>query len=309
MNNTTNSQLTNRRTFLWQAGLLTSAAFLGSAFESRKKFKLGLQLYTMRDAMAKDPKGSLKRFAEIGYEEFETYGFDAANGKYYGYDAKEFYKILSDLNLTTSSGHYDLTQFVNKSNDELKRYIDQCIEGAQALHQEYITWPWLDPESRTIDKFKIVAEKLNLIGEQVKQANLGLAYHNHDFEFIDHNGQIGYDIITKETDASLVKLQMDLYWIAKASKLAPHEWFLKYPGRYVMWHLKDMDKVSKDYSEMGNGSIDFSKIIPDTELAGVKHIFVEQGGNFKVDPFDSITVSANYVRKNFSEYFIERKKK
>jgi len=90
---------------------------------------------------------------------------------------------------------------------------------------------------------------------------------------------------------------MDLYWIAHGSKLTPHEWFVKQPGRYVMWHVKDMHKVSRDYTELGNGSIDFTKIWPDTQLAGMKHFFVEQGGNFTHDPFRSITDSADYVKR------------
>jgi sugar phosphate isomerase/epimerase len=290
---------TSRRTFLKQAGLLTSAALLSSAFTSKEKFKLGLQLYTMREPMAADAAGTLKKIAAIGYQELETYGYDPDKNQYYGYDAKTFYNVLNDNNLSTSTGHYDLNLFVNKPADDLKRYVDQCIEGAHALHQEYITWPWLDPESRSLDKFKVVAEKLNVIGEQARKANLIVAYHNHNFEFIEHDGKIGYDIILDETDQSLVKMQMDLYWISNASKLTAHDWFVKYPGRFVMWHLKDMDKINRElHKEMGLGSIDFKSIMPDTKLAGVKHVFVEQGNNLMADPFESITISAKYVTKN-----------
>ena len=179
----------------------------------------------------------------------------------------------------------------------MTRYVDRCIEGARVLGQSYITWPLLDAGDRTIDKFKAVAERLNLVGAQVKKAGLELAYHNHDFEFIEQNGQIGYDIILKQTDPALVKLQMDLYWIARGSKLSPHEWFERAPGRFVMWHVKDMDKTTRDYTELGNGSIDFTRIWPDTGLAGMKHFFVEQGGNFTHDPIQSITDSAAYVKR------------
>ena len=104
----------------------------------------------------------------------------------------------------------------------------------------------------------MVAERLNIIGARIKKAGLQLAYHNHDFEFVEQQGQIGYDIITGDTDPDLVKLQMDLYWIARASPLTPRQWFEKHPGRFVMWHVKDMHKVSRDYTELGNGSIDFT---------------------------------------------------
>jgi sugar phosphate isomerase/epimerase len=186
---------------------------------------------------------------------------------------------------------------MSTSIDDLKRYVDRSIEGAQVLGQEYITWPLLDEGDRTIERFKVAAERLNIAGETIKKAKLQLAYHNHDFEFVEQNGQIGYDIILKETDPALVKLQIDLYWIAHGSKLTANEWFKRQPGRFVMWHVKDMHKVSRDYTEVGNGTIDFTKIWPDASLAGLKHFFVEQGGNFTHDPFTSVADSADYVKR------------
>ena len=183
------------------------------------------------------------------------------------------------------------------------KYTDQSIEGAHALNQKYITWPWLDPESRSIEKFKILADKLNLIGERVNKAGLGFAYHNHDFEFIDHNGEIGYDIILQNTDPELVKLQIDLYWVAHSSPLTAHELFMKAPGRFVMWHIKDMDKVSRDYTEMGNGSIDYTKILPDATLSGMEYYYIEQGGNFAQNPIQSVKENATYFKKNLINLF------
>lgn len=299
---TTNS--ISRRNFIGQTMALTSSAvFLSTAFTSaaKKKYKMGLQLFTMRDDMGKDPVASLKRIASIGYQDLETYGYDPAHNTYYGIKANEFKKVLDDTNLTTSSGHYDLFKYLEKP-EELKAYVAQCIEGAHALKQKYITWPWLDPDSRTIEKFKVLAGRLNVIGEQITKAGLGLAYHNHDFEFIDHNGQIGYDIIMRETDPELVKLQIDLYWVMHSSKRTPHELFKSQPGRFVMWHIKDMDKKTRDYTELGNGSIDYTRIIPDNALAGMQYYFLEQGGNFATNPFTSITDSAQYMKKNLEKY-------
>ena len=278
-----------------QSGALAAAALASPSLQS-PRYKMGLQLFTLRAAMRQDVPGTLERIAAMGYEEVETYGFDDAAIKYYGMDAKAFRALLAANNLTTSSGHYDLNKFVSAPIEDLTRYVDRSIEGAHALGHEYITWPWLDEQSRTIEKFKVVAERLNVIGTQIRKAGLQLAYHNHDFEFVDQQGQIGYDIITRDTDPNLVKLQMDLYWIARASALTPHQWFTKYPGRFVMWHVKDMHKVSRDYTELGNGTIDFTRIWPDASLAGLKHYFVEQGGNFTHDPFRSVADSAAYVR-------------
>jgi sugar phosphate isomerase/epimerase len=286
-----------RRRFTQQAGAFASAALGLPRYQPRPRYKLGLQLYTVRAALARDVDGTLKRVAEMGYEEVETYGFDPDGIGYYGLAGKAFAQRLRDHKLTTPSGHYDLNRFVSSSVDDLRRYVDRCVEGAQALGQEYITWPLLDEGSRTIDKFKIAAERLNIAGGQIKKAGLQLAYHNHDFEFVEQNGQIGYDIILKETDPALVKLQMDLYWIAHGSKLTAHEWFERQPGRFVMWHVKDMHRTSRDYTEVGNGTIDFTRIWPDARLAGMKHFFVEQGGNFTHDPFRSIADSAEYVKR------------
>lgn len=276
--------------------MLASVTLMQPYLLFKDKFKLGLQLYSIREAIGKNVRSTMKQIAGYGYEEVETYGF---NGGYWGLDAKVAKKILDDNNLTTASGHYDLDKYLvnNSTEDDLKKYVDECIEGAHTLQQEYIVWPWLHPSLRSIEKFKLVAATLNKIGEQVKKGGLQLAYHNHDFEFIEQDGQIGYEIILNETDASLVKLQMDLYWVSYASKLKPHEWFVKQPGRYVMWHIKDMDKVTRDYEVMGEGSIDYTTIMPDAKLAGVRHMFVEQGGNFKPDALSCVARSAKYVKE------------
>ncbi|HTG55331.1 MAG TPA: TIM barrel protein, partial [Niabella sp.] len=170
------------------------------------------------------------------------------------------------------------------------------------LGQRYITWPWLDPDSRSIEKFKLLAQKLNIVGERVTKAGLGFAYHNHDFEFTDHNGENGYDIIMRDTDASLVKLQIDLYWAVHSSKLTPAQLFSKQPGRFVMWHIKDMDKKTRDYTELGNGSIDYRVILPEAKRAGLEFYFLEQGGNFAKDSLQSITDSAIFFKKNLQRY-------
>jgi sugar phosphate isomerase/epimerase len=286
-----------RRTFL-QAGALASTAYaFPVAAQQRQPFKMGLQLFTVRAPMRTDVDGTLTRIAALGYEEVETYGFDPQAMSYYGLPAKTFAERLQVLKITTPSGHYDLNQYAAASVDDLKRYVDRCIEGARVLGQPYITWPLLPEGFRTIDKIKVIAERLNLVGAQVKKAGLEFAYHNHDFEFVTQDGQVGYDIIIKETDPALVKLQVDLYWMAHANQ-SPHEWFKRAPGRFVMWHVKDMHKVSRDYTELGNGTIDYTKIWPDIPRAGMKHFFVEQGGNFAHDSMRSVADCAGYVKRN-----------
>ncbi|RBL90482.1 sugar phosphate isomerase/epimerase family protein [Chitinophaga flava] len=296
----------NRRNFLAQSGMAAAAVFISpSAFAvlAKPRFKMGLQLYTIREAMEKDVAGTLKRVARLGYQDVETYGFDPAHIGYYGRSAKDFNLLLKDNGLTTASGHYDLFKYLNVPEAELLSYVDQCIEGAKQLDQKYITWPWLAPEDRSIDKFKLLASKLNTIGTRAKKAGLGFAYHNHDFEFIDHGNINGYQIIMKETDPDLVKLQMDMYWIVRAAKKQPVEFFKQQPGRFVMWHIKDMDRKTEDYTELGRGAIDYTKILPDVSLAGMQYYFLEQGGNFRTgDAMDSITENADFFKHNLRKY-------
>ncbi|MFC0772620.1 sugar phosphate isomerase/epimerase family protein [Terrimonas alba] len=295
----------NRRDFIVQSTSLVSASILaihGISTASSPKYKMGLQLFTIREPLAKDLSGTIKKIAAIGYEDCETYGYEPEKGKYYGLKAAAFKQLLADHNMITTSGHYDFTKFFDKPADALMRYADQCIEGAHALGQRYITWPWLDPAFRTLENFHALAGKLNTIGERVNKAGLGFAYHNHDFEFVDYGGENGYNIIMNETDPALVKLQMDLYWVMHSSKLSPAELFKKQPGRFVMWHIKDMDKTTRDYSELGNGSIDFTVILPEASQAGLQYYYIEQGGNFAKNPMQSITDSAAYFKKHLEKY-------
>ncbi|ELR72102.1 Sugar phosphate isomerase/epimerase [Fulvivirga imtechensis AK7] len=268
----------------------------------KPKYKMGLQLYTIHEDMTKDTIATLKAAKAMGYEEFETFGFDSEKGTFYGYTSSEFKKILEDLEVTASSGHYGFSSYLAKPDDELKRFVDQCIKGAHALGMKYITWPWLAPEQRTMDNFKLMSKKLNVIGEQVTAAGLGFAYHNHGFEFIEHHGEKGFDIILSETDPTLVKLEMDMYWVMHSSKLTPKELVRDQPGRYVMWHIKDMDKVTRDYTELGNGSIDYVEILPDPVESGLEFYYLEQGGNYAHSPMKSIADSADYFKKHLQQY-------
>jgi sugar phosphate isomerase/epimerase len=295
----------NRRNFIENTGALALSALLPLQTYSmlgKNKFKMGLQLFSINQNMTKDAIGTLKAVKAMGYEDFEIFGFDGEKGSYYGYQSIEFKKILDDLHITTNSGHYGFSAFLSKSDDELARFVDQCITGAHVLKMKYIVWPWIAPEQRTLDNFKLMSKKLNLIGEQVTSSGIGFAYHNHGFEFIDQGGENGFDIILKETDPSLVKLQMDMYWVMNSSKHTPKELIKKQPGRYVMWHLKDMDKVTRDYTELGNGSIDYATILPDPVESGLKYYYLEQGGNYAHNPMQSVADSAKYFKKHLQRF-------
>jgi sugar phosphate isomerase/epimerase len=291
-----------RRNFMKTVAATSAALALPSLADAKeKKYKLGLQLFSIRDALGRDLQGTLKKVSAIGYQDSETYGFDPDKVLYYGMKAADFKQLLADNQLTTTSGHYNFSDLLMKSDDDMLKYVDSCIEGARTVGHRYITWPWLHPDLRTMDHFRILVKKLNLIGERVKGSGVGFAYHNHDFEFIDQNGQNGYQLVMSETNPDLVKLQIDLYWAMHSSKESPATLFRKQPGRFVMWHIKDMHKVSRDYTELGNGSIDYTKILPDSSLAGLQYYYLEQGGNFAVSSMKSVEDSAVFFKKNLQD--------
>lgn len=263
---------------------------------------MGYQLFSIRDEMAKAPIETLKALKAMGYEDFEIYGYEDEQDKYYGFKAVEFKKILDDLGLSVTSGHYGFSPYLDKSEDEMKAYVDRCIVGAKNLDSKYITWPWIAPEQRNLDTFKRMSGSLNKIGEQVKKAGLKFAYHNHGYEFDEHEGGNGYDIILKETDPEFVKLQLDMYWVMHSSKQTPKEWIDAHPGRFTMWHIKDMDKKTRDYTELGNGSINYLEILPDPMKSGLDYYYLEQGGNFATNSMKSAQDSAAYFKKHLQKF-------
>lgn len=263
---------------------------------------MGLQLFTIRDAMKKNPVKTLEEVQKMGYQDTEIYGYNGTLDQYYGMKSTAFKNVLDSLGMTATSGHYNFTDYFDRPQEDLTRYVDQCIVGAHAIGSTYITWPWLAPEYRNIEDFKKLSGKLNKMGERINESGLGFAYHNHDFEFTDHNGQTGYDIILSETEPEFVKLQMDMYWVAHSSKLSPIELIAENPGRYVMWHIKDMDKETLDYTELGNGSIDYVSMLSKIDTDVLEFYYLEQGSNFAQNSMQSISDSAAYFKKHLQRY-------
>ncbi|MEL6251001.1 MAG: sugar phosphate isomerase/epimerase [Bacteroidota bacterium] len=305
----------NRRKFIERTGILSAATLFplaacteketkemkeGEAFSP--KYKLGYQLFSIRDEMAKDPIATLKALKAEGYKDFEHYGYDEAAGTFYGFQPAELKKMLEEMELNISSGHYGFSPFLEKSDDELKRFVDGCIAGSKALGADYIVWPWLAPEQRNLESYKIMIPKLQLLGKQITDAGLGFAYHNHGYEFEDLGGTTVYDMIMNETDPSEVKLQIDMYWLKRSSNYTPQQLIDKQPGRFTMWHLKDMDPETEDYTELGNGSIDYTTFMPDPKISGLEYFYIEQGGNFTHNSMQSAIDSAKYYKKHLQKF-------
>ncbi|WP_316842123.1 sugar phosphate isomerase/epimerase [Pedobacter gandavensis] len=287
--------MNSRRTFIKNAGMAAAGALLFPSFAHAfaKVKPVGLQLYTLREVIGKDPKGVIEKVAKAGYKEVETYGYSAKGG-YFGMDAKAFKSLLDNNGLKAPSGHFGLDSFLKDGNqDELKI----AIEGANGLKMDFLTIPWMGESLRSsLDDYKKVSERLNQAAEICKKSGLKLAYHNHDFEFKKYDGKTGYEVMLQETDKNLVKFEMDLYWVVRSGN-DPIAFFNKYPGRFPMWHVKDMDKANHSINtEVGTGTIDFKSFFKHAKQAGLKYAIVEQE-NFSKDPFVSIKQSIDYVNR------------
>lgn len=294
-----------RRTFVKLGSAACAASLLPFSCMNRNQSttKMGLQLYTVRDAMQRDVLGTLKALKVMGYTNFESYGYDALNKTYYGMSPEQFKNMLEDLELSTDSGHYGFADYLWSSREELLAYTDACIEGASRLGDEFIVWPIVREADRNLEGFKKLTEQLSIIGERTSAAGMGFAYHNFGYEFEPYEEFMPYQYIIEQTDPSQVKLEVDFYWVARAGVYTPKEIIELAPGRFPLWHIKDMDKVTRDYTELGNGSIDYKRLMPDPDRAGLKYHYIEQGGNFAQDSMSSVAQSAQYFKNELTPLF------
>jgi len=303
----------SRRDFIKAAGVLAASSLIVNPFGCAPKKKeetsvsaeamtakpnknIGLQLYTLRNDIAKEGIGPiLEKVAKIGYKWVEGFGYE--NRKFLDKTPQEFKSLLDNLGLKMPSAHC-VTQVSTKSGksaivDQMKNTADDAL----ATGAEYLVWAFLqEADRKSIDDYKRHIETWNQFGEVCKNSGIQFAYHNHNFEFIDFKGQRPYDLILQNTDANLVKLEMDLYWITRAG-FDPVEYFNKAPGRFPMWHVKDMEKgPDQFFAEVGNRTIDFARIFAAKETAGMKYFFVEQDDTRKT-PFESIEISFKYLNQ------------
>jgi sugar phosphate isomerase/epimerase len=287
--------MTSRRSFLKTSAMLSAGLLVAPQLFAYDKKYIGLQLYTVRNAMGKDVAGTLAKVAQIGYNSVEAgYG----DGKFYGLDGKAFGAILKQNNLIMPSCHYQLGEASAAAKGTILNGWDKAVDDAAAVGLKYMVCAWLAPSERgSLDHYKKLAEDFNKAGEACKKAGIQFCYHNHDFEFIQEDGKYPYETLLDNSDKDLVKMEIDLYWLTKA-KQDPIALIEKHPGRFPLWHVKDMDNTPKQmFTEVGNGVIDFKKIFTHSNKAGLKYFFVEQD-ICPGDPFDSITQSITYIKKN-----------
>ena len=260
-------------------------------FQAEKPFG-GLALYTVRDAM-KDARATLSKVAQAGYVNVESAGYD--NGKFYNLSPADFKSLLDEMKLTPISSHQGTVTFEN---------IDQQIADLKAAGVTYFVIPvppmglfGHDGGKMTMKGgAKNLAEILDKLGEKCAAAGLQLLYHNHDFEFMkDADGTVVIDYLLEHCNPKYVNFQMDLYWVTKAGA-DPVAYFKRYPGRFKIWHVKDMDDQGR-FAPVGNGKIDFKRILDNKKLSGMQYYFVEQDACYNETALEAIVVSHKGLAK------------
>ncbi|WP_259067595.1 sugar phosphate isomerase/epimerase family protein [Mucilaginibacter sp. X4EP1] len=303
----------NRRKFLQGAGTLAlgSIAFSGKAgslfnlVAPQPQHPVGLQLFTFFGVIDEDVKGTLTSIAAIGYKEMES-AFSKKGG-YYGLTPKEFKSLVNDLGMSWTSHHVLGAPFklpkgykmpvgadgkpmvlppMKNLRENMQQLVDEVAEGGV----KYLVCA--NSPTGTLDEIKSTIEVLNKTGEAAKKVGIQFAYHNHDMEFHDVEGKVPYHLLLSETDSENVKMELDLAWAVKGGQ-DPVELFKAHPGRFPLWHVKDLDAERKTILPVGSGTIDFKRIFEHQADAGMKHFFVEH--DEPKDPYTSIESSYKYI--------------
>lgn len=277
---------------------------------------IGLQLYTLGDLMTINPKETLQKLAVIGYKELESAG--SQKGNFYGFKPKEFASLIKDMGMNWRSAHvggapFTIDQIMRMAKTaadsariqkmaerfknmpkmlNLKDDYQQLADDAAAGEISYLVCSSI-PVS-TIDEIKRAVEVFNKAGEACKKNGVQFAYHNHTTEFDLVEGHRPFDYILSNTDKNLVKMELDLAWATKA-KQDPVALFKLHPGRFPLWHVKDIDKATGMPAEVGTGVVDFKRAFANAGSSGMKYFFVEQ--DQAPQPLQNVTNSYNYLKK------------
>ena len=270
------------------AGLASRSAFASLAKDDKLK-DFGIQLWSVREDLAKDPKEVLKQLASYGYKQIES--FEGRQGMFWGMTNTEFKSYMDELGTKLIASHCDITKDFEKKAAE-----------AAAIGMKYLICPWKGPQ-KDIDAFKKFADEFNEKGEICQKNGIRFAYHNHDYSFVDMNGQLGQDVMMKNTDPKLVDFELDMYWVVAGGQDI-ETWLNKYPKRFRLCHVKDRKKgvATTDKNEsvvVGTGSIDYAKILKTAKKQGMEYYIVEQEKWDGTTPMQAAQANAGFM-KNLS---------
>lgn len=246
--------------------------------------KIGLMTFTVSNEMKQDYRKTLEQVSDIGYTYLEI-------GNDYGESPEEFMSFLNMIDLIPLAGGSHMSYLIEEEN--LRPMIDKSLR----LGKKYLVcyWPWIDSgENLNPDKIRMAADNLNKVGKICQREGIRFAVHNHDKEFLNIQGMIPYDYFLEHTDPGQVCFEIDLYWINK-TKSDPVEYFRKYPGRFELVHVKDMDNTpEQSFACVGNGIIDFKEIFAYADMAGFKHLIVEH--DKPENPMECVRSSYEYLQ-------------
>jgi sugar phosphate isomerase/epimerase len=268
------------------AGLASKSGFASLSLEEKKLKDFGIQLWSVRDDLAKDPKAVLKQLASYGYKQIES--FEGGKGMFWGMSNTEFKSYMDELGMKIIASHCDINKdFEKKAAD------------AAAIGMKYLICPWKGPQ-KDLDAFKKFADEFNQKGEICKKNGIRFAYHNHDYSFVTMNGEMGQDVMMKNTDATLVDFELDMYWVVAGGQDI-ETWLKKYPKRFRLCHVKDRKKGATETEKeasvvVGTGSIDYSKILKTAKKQGMKYYIIEQEKWDGTTPMQAAQANAAYMQ-------------
>lgn len=268
------------------AGLASASGLPGCTASDEKLKEFGIQLWSVRDDLAKDPKSVLKQLSSYGYKQIES--FEGEKGMFWGMSNTEFKSYMDELGMKIVSSHCDINKdFEKKAAD------------AAAIGIKYLICPYKGPQEN-LDAFKKFADEFNQKGEICKKNGIRFAYHNHDYSFVVMNGEMGQDVMMKNTDPNLVDFELDMYWVVAAGQDI-ETWLKKYPKRFRLGHVKDRKKdataADKDAStDLGTGSIDYTNILKTAKKEGMEYFIVEQERWDGTTPLQAAATDAKYMK-------------
>jgi sugar phosphate isomerase/epimerase len=291
----------SRRSFLVSAGAGVAAGSMASSVfaNHHNKIPLGIQLWTVKEEAEKDLEGTLRKLYALGFREIEFAG-------YYGKTAAEIGALLKNIGLTAVSTHAGAADIAKKG--------DEIIRDAKTLGLKFVicSSPMVSPEKdklpweermNAVDlaDWKANAELFNKFGKQVADAGMTFGYHNHSAEFKKLDGKTSFDHLFGMTDPKLVKIELDVGWVVVA-QADPLAILNQYKGRVVALHVKDVAKRGADGKDpssvaVGEGVIDWKKVIGAAHANGVNHYFYEQEAPFTRPILESAKMSADYLGK------------
>lgn len=252
---------------------------------------IGLQLYSLRDSMSSNPTRTIEEVGKIGYKTVEPAGY--RNGKFYNMTPAEFKAVVEQNGMKVISSHVGRPVPDSSNWNEVMAWWDTCINAHKEVGAGYIVQPSMDSVAyQSLAGLQRYCDYFNAIGEKCNSKGLKFGYHNHAHEFDTLESQVIYDYMLQHTDSSKVFFQIDLYWIKEGGANAV-DYFRKYPGRFVSYHVKDSLEVG------GSGKMDFKILFENAALAGMKYFIIEQEA-FTSTPFEGVKQSFDFL--NAADY-------